>query len=173
MARLISLFWVVIAVSGCSSWKSRAPEKHVYVPVEGEVTILRERRKALAPQRAPEVVHRAVHAGNQLQWKPYRYGGGHAHVGDSGYDCSGMVSYVLIKSGLLRSPMPSEGFRNYGEPGQGRWITVWATHDHVFLTIGGLRLDTGWVREGDERGPRWKTRTRPTPDYVCRHPRGL
>jgi len=135
--------------------------------------ILREGRKAYAPRSAPVVVHRAVKAGNALQWKPYRYGGGHARVDDRGYDCSGAVSYVLIKAGLLDSPLPSKAFRNWGQPGRGRWITVYAKSDHSFITVGGLRLDTGWVSDGDERGPRWKKRTRPTSGYVMRHPRGF
>ena len=155
---------------GCSS---RVPDKHVYAPVEGQSTVLREGRKAFAPRRAPNIVHRAVIAGNRLQWKPYRYGGGHARVDDSGYDCSGTVSYVLNKAGLLGSPLPSKAFKKYGESGPGKWITIWAKNDHSFITIGGLRLDTGWVRSGDERGPRWKTRDRPTKGYVRRHPRGL
>ena len=160
-------------VSACSSWKSRAPSHHSYQMVYGETAILREDRKAFVPKKVPRAVHRAVQAGNQLQYKPYHYGGGHARVDDRGYDCSGTVSYVLIKAGLLKSPMTSKGFKKYGKPGAGRWITVWASNDHSFITVCGLRLDTGWSREGDERGPRWKTRTRPTKGYVVRHPPGL
>ncbi len=162
---------------GCSSSSTkkieRAPAEYIYPDTTGDVVILRDGRRAYAPRRAPEIVHRVVQAGNRLQWKPYRYGGGHARVDDSGYDCSGTVSYVLIKAGLLSSPLPSKAFRNWGEPGRGRWITVYARSDHSFVVIGGLRLDTGWVRDGDNRGPRWKTRPRPTSGYVMRHPRGL
>ena len=35
--------------------------------------------------------------GNQLRWKPYRYGGGHKTFFDRGYDCSGTISYVLAR----------------------------------------------------------------------------
>ncbi|MGI9244949.1 MAG: peptidoglycan endopeptidase, partial [Verrucomicrobiales bacterium] len=80
---------------------------------------------------------------------------------------------VLIQSGLLKSPMTSKGFRDYGRPGPGKWITIWASKDHSFITVGGLRLDTGWLSKGDERGPRWKASSRPTRRYVLRHPRGL
>ena len=31
----------------------------------------------------------------------------------------------------------------YGEPGPGRWITIYARNGHVFMTLCGLRLDTG------------------------------
>ena len=50
---------------------------------------------ALAPTQAPLAVKRAIWAANQLRSKPYRYGGGHASFHDSGYDCSGTVSYAL------------------------------------------------------------------------------
>jgi hypothetical protein len=179
IARLIlttALVGANLALAGCgvgSSGRSRAPKEHVYVPVEGQVTILHEGRRAFAPRRAPRIVHHCVHVGNTLQGKPYRRGGGHSRVDDSGYDCSGAVSHVLIKTGLLDSPLPSKAFKKWGQPGRGKWITVYAKSDHSFITLGGLRLDTGWVRDGDERGPRWKTRTRPTNGYVMRHPRGL
>ena len=167
----LGLLLLTGVLAGCSL--GRAPARYVYPdPAEG-VVILREGSRAYAPIRAPHTVHRAVRAGNVLQGMPYRYGGGHARVDDSGYDCSGTVSYVLIKAGLLSSPMPSKGFRKWGKPGRGKWITVYAKKDHSFIVIGGLRLDTGWVRDGDDRGPRWKTRSRPTSGYVMRHPPGL
>lgn len=166
----ISLLGSTLLFGSCAS---RAPRQYVYQPADGGLVILREGRRAYAPKRAPRVVHRVVEAGNHLQWMPYRYGGGHARVEDSAYDCSGAVSYVLIQAGLLKSPMTSKGFRDYGRPGPGKWITIWASKDHSFITVGGLRLDTGWLSDGDERGPRWKTRSRPTRRYVLRHPRGL
>ena len=81
---------------------------------------------ALAPASAPLPVKRAIWAANQLRSKPYRYGGGHASFRDSGYDCSGTVSYALGGAGLIPSPMSSSDFRRYGKRGQGRWITVYA-----------------------------------------------
>ena len=69
---------------------------------------------------------------------------------------------VLIKAGLLNSPMTSKGFRDWGEPwGRESGSRSWASKSHSFITVGGLRLDTGWLSKGDERGPRWKERTRP------------
>lgn len=128
-------------------------------------------KKAIAPAHAPAVVHRAVAAGNRLQNKPYRFGGGHAILNDTGYDCSGTVSYVLREAGLMKGQMPSRGFLNYGEAGTGNWITVWAKDGHVFMTIGGLRLDTGGNGGGD--GPRWRTKTRKKSGFTPRHPHGL
>jgi hypothetical protein len=67
--------------------------------------------------------------------------------------------------------MPSKGFFNYGKKGEGRWITVYTRRGHVFMTIAGLRLDTGGT--GNRTGPRWKTATRPGKGHVMRHPAGL
>ncbi|MFO1440558.1 MAG: hypothetical protein U1F81_19725 [Verrucomicrobiaceae bacterium] len=53
---------------------------------------------------APAQLQHAVYAANTLQNKPYVRGGGHASVEDNAYDCSGSVSYVLIKAGLLCAP---------------------------------------------------------------------
>ena len=126
---------------------------------------------AYAPRGAPAAVKRAIAAGNRLQGKPYKWGGGHARHNDSGYDCSGSVSYVLREAGLMRGSMPSSGFFNYGKKGYGKWITVYTRRGHVFMTVAGLRFDTGW---GSNRsGPRWHTRTRPASGTVVRHPAGL
>src|SRR5687768_3652674 len=70
-------------------------------------------RYAAAPPGLPISVARAVAAANELQGKPYVWGGGHRFLNDRGYDCSGAVSYVLHKAGLLRGPLTSKGFRNY------------------------------------------------------------
>jgi len=113
---------------------------------------------ALAPAQAPLAVKRAVWAANQLRSKPYRYGGGHASFHDSGYDCSGTVSYALGGAGLISSPMSSSDFRRYGQHGPGRWITVYIRNGHTFAMIAGLRLDT---MPGDSSryrwAPRWQT----------------
>ncbi|MDA7881003.1 hypothetical protein N9A94_01720 [Akkermansiaceae bacterium] len=126
--------------------------------------------RAVAPSSAPIAIKRAVEAGNRLQRFPYRMGGGHARLNDTAYDCSGAVSLVLREAGLMNDQMPSRGFLNYGEYGPGEWITVWAKNGHVFMTIGGLRLDTGGNPES--HGPRWKSSTRSKAGFVPRHPRG-
>ena len=126
---------------------------------------------AVAPPDAPPVVQRAVAAGNRLQNKPYKWGGGHAKLDDDGYDCSGTVSYVLREAGLLKGQMTSRGFFNYGEKGKGDWITVWTRDGHVLMVIGGLRLDTGG--SSVRTGPRWKTKRRSYRDLIPRHPAGL
>lgn len=120
---------------------------------------------------APARVRRLVRAGNRIAKKPYRYGGGHASWNDSGYDCSGSVSYVLHHAGLLRGgPRPSGGFTNWGFAGRGRWVTVYAHGGHMFLTVAGLRFDTT-DRERD--GTRWHRDIRSTAGYAVRHPGGI
>ncbi|MBA3544025.1 MAG: hypothetical protein H0T83_06260 [Chthoniobacterales bacterium] len=57
---------------------------------------------AYAPSKAPLPVKRAIWAANQLRWKKYHWGGGHASFLDRGYDCSGTVSYVLAAAGFIK-----------------------------------------------------------------------
>ena len=137
----------------------------------GENKVTLNGRYATAPSHAPPEVHRAVAAANRLQKFPYRRGGGHAKLNDSAYDCSGAVSYVLREAGLMADQMPSSGFLNYGKDGPGEWITIWAKNGHVYMTIGGLRLDTGGAPKSN--GPRWKTIKRSTSGFLPRHPSGL
>ena len=130
-------------------------------------------RTTAAPADAPLVVQNAVAAGNLLQNKPYKWGGGHGSLEDWGYDCSGSVSYVLMKSGLLGGPLTSGSFATYGDPGQGRWITIFAGPGHVFMSVCGLRLDTGGRRGIGESGPRWSPYPRYASGFVARHPPGF
>jgi hypothetical protein len=130
-------------------------------------------RYATAPPGLPAAVARAVAAANELQRKPYRWGGGHRYLKDRGYDCSGSVSYVLHKAGLLRGPLTSRGFLKYGAPGPGRFISIYVSGDHVFLSICGLRFDTSdyGSRRGD--GPRWRPTARKFTGFTIRHIPGL
>jgi hypothetical protein len=126
--------------------------------------------KARAPAGAPAAVKRALRAGNRLQGKPYRFGGGHLRWEDDGYDCSGASSYALRGIGGLTSPLDSSGFMRWGVSGPGRWITTYANPNHMYVIVAGLRLDTG---SGGEKGPRWRTTPRPPGAFTARHPRGL
>jgi uncharacterized protein YkwD len=126
-----------------------------------------------APGGIPEAVGQAIAAGNVLQTKSYKYGGGRDTLEDSGYDCSGAVSYVLIKAGLLDAPLTSAAFLTYGEPGPGRWITIHAKAGHVFMTICGVRLDTGGRAGRGASGPRWRSQARSAAGWTVRHPTGF
>ena len=133
---------------------------------------------ATAPANAPPAVKAVIAAANKIIDKPYIYAGGHASWNAPGYDCSGAVSYALHGGGLLSAPLAVE-FEGYGQPGPGRWITVYADSQHVFAAIAGLAFDTadfGGPNIPAGSGPRW--RYNPTGnladggDYVVRHPAG-
>jgi cell wall-associated NlpC family hydrolase len=125
---------------------------------------------AIAPENAPDVVKRVILAGNQIAKFPYKWGGGHGAWRDSGYDCSGSVSFALAGAGLLNSPLTSGGLAAYGRPGPGRWVTIYANSGHVFMIVAGLRFDTS----GQGRaGTRWQPAQRPTGGFAVRHPPGL
>jgi hypothetical protein len=126
---------------------------------------------AVAPASAPDPVKGAIAAANKIVGKPYKYGGGHGRWNDSGYDCSGAMSYALHGGGLLNRQPTSGDFMSWGRAGKGSWITIYANGGHGFLVIAGLRFDTGWNNAG--KGPRWSEQMRPTDGYVVRHPRGL
>ncbi len=134
--------------------------------------------KAIAPRGAPARVKRMIAAGNRLIGKPYRYGGGHRSLGralDSGYVCSGTVSYALFGGRFLKTPLDSTGFMSWGRSGPGRWITVYAHGGHAYVVVAGLRLDTG-LRDPDApttSGPAWSKRLRTTGGFVARHPAGF
>lgn len=157
--------------SGISSGRQKkAPKSVEYQYIPGKSAVLHG-KYAMIPKDAPEAVKRAIAAGNRLQGKPYIYGGGHRSFNSAGYDCSGTASYVMHHAGYLQSPITSGGFVNYGNPGPGKWITIYAKRGHVFTVIAGLRLDTGYNGQGE--GPKWSTRSRPSAGYVMRHPPGL
>ena len=125
---------------------------------------------AVAPRRAPEVVKRVILAGNEIAKFPYKWGGGHGAWRDTGYDCSGSVSFALAGAGLLDSPLASGGFVNWGDPGPGDWITIYANNGHIFMVVAGLRFDTSGRGRA---GTRWQQGTRPTGGFAVRHAPGL
>jgi peptidoglycan hydrolase-like protein with peptidoglycan-binding domain len=118
----------------------------------------------------PLRVRRAIRAGDRIAFKPYRLGGGHGSFEDSAYDCSGSASYLLHAAGALDSPLPSGSFMNWGRPGKGRWITIYANEGHMFLVVDGRRYDTSRRGPG---GSRWSSRMRSSAGYSVRHPPGL
>jgi hypothetical protein len=128
---------------------------------------------AYAPSNAPDSVKHAIWAVNTICRRPYVWGGGHGSFRDSGYDCSGTVSFALHYAGLLNSPIPSSDFLRYGQRGHGRWFTIYSRHGHVWAMIAGLRLDTTDLRYGGDVGPRWHLDGRDTWGFEARHPVGL
>jgi hypothetical protein len=183
------LIFAFLVVPGAAQAQSTGGAAYVPPPPEdmtgpGAKATLLPDGTAAAPADAPQAVKEAIWAANRLQDKPYKYGGGHAKIEDTGYDCSGTVSYALHHAGLLESPLPSGPFMRWGEPGRGKWITVYAHSGHAYAVIAGLRLDTSSYSSSAartrrviastlERGPRWRSTSRPSRGFRARHPLGL
>jgi cell wall-associated NlpC family hydrolase len=128
---------------------------------------------AVAPIGAPAAVQEVIAAGNEIARLPYRYGGGHLTYEDTAYDCSGSISYVFAAAHLLNHTVVSGQLENWGDPGPGKWITVFANAGHTFMYVAGLRFDTVALAE---TGSRWSDRAADEPDlstFSVRHPPGL
>lgn len=161
------LFLPLLLLASCAA-KSKTWH---YEPRKGKTAIIIQGR-AVPPAGLPKEVMQAISAGNRIVGRPYKFGGGHRSFEDTGYDCSGTVSYVLHAMGGLKQPGTSSSFRSYGKSGEGKYITLYTkSGHHCFLVVAGLRLDTGY--NGQRRGPEWSTRDRPIRGYIARHPPGL
>ena len=136
----------------------------------GEEASVGEDGFAIAPAGAPQVVKDVIAAGNEIAKKPYKYGGGHGKLRDSGYDCSGSISYALRKAGLMEESMPSGAMTRWGARGRGDWITIYANSGHAYMMVAGIRFDTS-VRK--RSSTRWAEKGRSTRGYRARHPEGL
>lgn len=128
--------------------------------------------RAIAPQYAPPPVAATIAAANRIDGRPYVWGGGHASWASRGYDCSGAVGYALHAAGMLDVTVVSGQLAEWGEPGVGRWITVYANAEHVYMVVAGLRFDTRDDLPGVS-GPRWHREMTEPQGFVARHPAGL
>ena len=146
---------------------------------------------AAAPQDAPAQVQAAVAAGNRIidtSYSTERQPNMLSTVMGS-YDCSGSTDFVLYNAGL-NSPQVDVGdgiagdsgmLESYGNPGPGRWITVFASAGHAFIQVAGIVLDTAhWTPTTPSgSGPRWQpASTLPSQladgnTWTERHPPGL
>ena len=151
---------VVIGVIGAPAASAGVPQAHLIGS------------RAVAPPSAPQEVKDMIRAGNRIRHKPYRWGGGHRRWRSKGYDCSGAVSYVLHRAGLLDYPLDSTGFMHWGKKGHSRWVTIYANSGHAFMVIAGVRWDTSYITDGDPSGPGWSTLRRSSKGYRVRHPAG-
>ena len=110
---------------------------------------------------------------------PYCYGGGHAttpavpsvgsycwmgsppqkvsNAGAVGLDCSSSVSWVLQQAGYELPTMDSSSLAGWGNPGEGKALTIWANAGHVFLEIktDGTSYFWGTSASNPEHGPGW------------------
>jgi hypothetical protein len=125
---------------------------------------------------------------------PYELGGGHnasgspsAHTentqsngvggsGDVGYDCSGVLSALLMRAGLMKSVQVSGWFMTAFSAGPGSGadaITIYASNGHVFCYMDGRYYGAGWLPGSNVSGARWDPSNQPfqasIPGYKTRH----
>jgi hypothetical protein len=142
--------------------------------VAGRIAMLRTDGRAAIPIGAPKRVRQIIRMANQIVGKPYKWGGGHARLGDTGYDCSGAVSFALIRAGLQQTSMVSGGFKRAYVAGEGRQVTIYARSAHVYMEVAGLRLDTSPYGDPLKRhGVRWRPLVGQRSGFAARHPLGL
>src|ERR1700722_15869689 len=135
---------------------------------------------AAAPANAPAAVKGIIAAGNQIVGTPYEYGGGHGlplnQVAPT-YDCSSSVEHLLHGGQLLpvQFDAASGYFESWGAPGPGKWVTIYASADHIFMYVAGLRWDTHNAAGPDDgtTGIGWHPLVRESEGFVVRHPAGL
>ena len=126
---------------------------------------------ATTPPTAPPKVAAVIAAANQVASYPYVYGGGHGTFEDNAYDCSGSLSFAFAAAGMLHTTLVSGEFAHWGAPGPGKWITIYANATHTWMTVAGLRYDTGGLLT--KTHSRWQDSMRPTAGFTVRHPIGL
>jgi hypothetical protein len=159
--------------------------------IEGERAALQptDGHAALVPAGVPATVQAMVIAGNELQSLAYGTEGHPDPRGAYSEDCSSTINYVLYRSGVraisevVRDNPLAQDYVHWGEPGLGRWVTIYATvapTPHAFIVVAGLRLDTSHngTDVGPNRGedgPRWRLLDHiPTwARWAVRHPPGL
>ena len=153
--------------TGGAAYVAPPPPEKVVPGAKGTVTA---DGFAVPPESAPEAVKEVIAAGNAIATTPYKWGGGHAKWDDTGYDCSGSVSYALHGGGLLDSALVSGDFARWGVEGNGRWITIYANGGHVYMVVAGMRFDTS---ARSQTGSRWTMQQRPSDGFSITHPKGL
>jgi peptidoglycan hydrolase-like protein with peptidoglycan-binding domain len=162
----IDLLRSLVESTGTGSARSAAPLQ----TTPGSKATIGADGLAVAPADAPDQVKQIIAAGNEIAHKPYHYGGGHGKWQDSGYDCSGSVSYALHGAGLLDQALPSGDFMSWGAKGPGQWVTLYANSGHMYMVVAGIRYDTSGRAQD---GTRWHNDMRSGSGYTVVHPPGL
>jgi hypothetical protein len=157
---------------------------------------------AAAPANAPAAVQAMIAAGNRINHFAYSFGGAHGDPaqtmyqsnpnpaavpgaeenGGPGYDCSSATSYVLWGGGLGQSllgggVLVSGDLERVGDPGPGKWVTIFANAGHAYVEVAGIYFDTaaglGNRPNPPPTGPRWSTVGTGPAGFVARHPPDL
>jgi RNA polymerase sigma-70 factor (ECF subfamily) len=149
-----------------------------------EASIRQRVSRGLTALRNPLRVYRAAQE-LARQDRDYRFGAGHFRLLSSigprePLDCSSSASLILMRAGLLEPGYAWTSGRlaeEWGSPGEGRYVTVWANQEHVWLEF---KLDAGHDERFDPTPLRlapnsaWlSSMAGPTREFVPRHARGL
>jgi hypothetical protein len=158
-----------------------APASLAGVPLTpGDRAQLLSNGLAAAPAGAPPAVREMIAAGNQIAGRPYVFGAGHGIALSAvapAYDCSSSVEHLLYGARMVpvTDGAPSASLESFGLPGPGRWVTLYANQEHVFMYVAGLRWDThDAAGAGDgSAGIGWHPLVRSADGFIARHPVGL
>jgi len=105
-----------------------------------EASIRQRASRGLTALRGPLRIYRAAQD-LARERRNYRFGGGHRQplasipAGEP-LDCSAAASLVLHRAGILKAPLALTSGRiaeEWGEQGEGRYVTVWANDEHVWI----------------------------------------
>lgn len=112
---------------------------------------------------------------------PYVWGGGHAQIGipsGGGFDCSGAISGAIGQLGkhILAIPIVSGDFPSIFPHGEGRYITIYANPEHVFMKVKigekWIWFGTGSDKEAFRGGAAWGNHDPDLSAYTACHPPG-
>lgn len=149
-----------------------------------EASIRQRVSRGLSALRGPLQLYRAAQA-LARENRAYRFGGGHltplSSIGPRDpLDCSAAASLILVRAGLLKpGPAWISGrlAETWGEPDEGRYVTVWANEEHVWIEF---KLDADHGERFDPTPSRlapnnnWMpTKHGPTRNFIPRHWPGL
>ena len=148
-----------------------------------EASVRQRVSRGLSELRRPLQLYRAS---QQLahEGRTYRFGGGyrkdlHSLEPREPLDCSSSASLILLRANLFPpGPAWTSGHlaENWGHPGEGRYVTVWANEEHVWLefkldadhgerfdpTPSRLAPNSSWIRNNS--GPKHEFLPRHWPD---------
>ena len=159
---------------------------------------------AAAPADAPAVVQQMIAAGNRIDHFAYSYGGGARRSGADDEPVATRTrrrfpgrrrtaarvmtarSATVVRavgrraSGRACSAVASwrrATLESVGEPGPGKWVTIYANAGHAYIEVAGIYFDTaaglGNPPNPPSTGPRWSTVGTGPAGFVERHPPGL
>jgi hypothetical protein len=114
------------------------------------------------PRGGATVTPAAGSSGGMVEWDknanrdsmrntPYVWGGGHANSGADGFDCSGILSRLLMEQGIIKAPMLAADFMSFGSAGPGSGndaVTIYASSGHVFCYFDGQYYGAGSLPYG-------------------------